>query len=343
MIPELNSIFSEACSKLVQNNLIPDLDWSKWAFKKPMNSKFGDFVSADVIRRASKYTKETGQVVIKQSWAELITQEVCSSSLPSFMRSISAKNGFINIVLESESPEKVAEDPYRVTCIQFKPIGILSSCFNEKFGTPRQSELYLGLYLPEARGVFTLSDEISTVKSNQDTLLGISEFSHIWILFLFHANHHNKLKAKIKPPRLEGEKRGIFATRSPHRFNSIGMSCVALDRVEGNKLYVSGVDMIDGTPVIDIKPYHKADSLSNIRIPGYLHTPLDLYTVKFHSSADLKLQDILSSNSLKYYTISDDVYSIICKCLSQDPSTLQTKLNHSVIRYTVRRYLRFQL
>lgn len=140
MIPELNSIFSEACSKLVQNNSIPDLDWCKWTFKKPMNSKFGDLVSADVIQRASKYTKETGQNVIKQSWAELITQEVSSSSLPSFMRSISAKNGFINIFLESECPKPVPEDPYRVSYIQFKPIGILSTCFNEKFGTPRQSE-----------------------------------------------------------------------------------------------------------------------------------------------------------------------------------------------------------
>lgn len=121
------------------------------------------------------------------------------------------------------------------------------------------------------------------------------------------------------------------------------MSVVRLDRLEGNKLYVSGVDMIDATPVIDIKPYHKADSLSDIQIPGYLNTPLDLYTVSFHHLAVEKLNQIVSSNSMKYYTAADDLFSIISKCLSQDPSTLQTKLNHSVCVILVRRYLRFQL
>ncbi|XP_068090427.1 tRNA (adenine(37)-N6)-methyltransferase isoform X2 [Hyperolius riggenbachi] len=80
-------------------------------------------------------------------------------------------------------------------------------------------------------------------------------FSHVWILFVFHKNGRLSCKAKVQPPRLNGAKTGVFSTRSPHRPNAIGLTLAKLDKIEGGTLYLSGIDMIQGTPVIDIKPY----------------------------------------------------------------------------------------
>lgn len=74
------------------------------------------------------------------------------------------------------------------------------------------------------------------------------------------------------PPKLEGSKKGVFATRSPHRYNPIGLSIAKLDRIEDRTVYVSGIDLIHGTPVLDIKPYHYLDSLSEeeLKFPSWL-------------------------------------------------------------------------
>lgn len=82
-------------------------------------------------------------------------------------------------------------------------------------------------------------------------------------------NYNNK-KSKIAPPKLEGEKKGVFATRSPHRFNPIGLSLAKLDKIEGNVIHLSGSDLIHGTPVIDIKPYLADDSLDTKTTPEWL-------------------------------------------------------------------------
>ncbi|KAM5194607.1 tRNA (adenine(37)-N6)-methyltransferase isoform 2-T2 [Mantella aurantiaca] len=85
--------------------------------------------------------------------------------------------------------------------------------------------------------------------------MDLQQFSHVWILFIFHKNGRLSSKAKVQPPRLNGAKTGVFSTRSPHRPNAIGLTLAKLDKVEGGTLYLSGIDMIQGTPVIDIKPY----------------------------------------------------------------------------------------
>ena len=134
-----------------------------------------------------------------------------------------------------------------------RPIGYLESCFREKFGTPRQSG-----FVKNARARLTFVNEI-----NSSCLEGLSEYGYIWIIFIFHVGLHNynNRKTKIKPPKLEGVKKGVFATRSPHRYNPIGLSIAKLDKVEDRTIYISGIDLIHGTPVIDIKPYHYLDSL----------------------------------------------------------------------------------
>ncbi|MCM2282771.1 MAG: tRNA (N6-threonylcarbamoyladenosine(37)-N6)-methyltransferase TrmO [Bdellovibrionaceae bacterium] len=129
---------------------------------------------------------------------------------------------------------------------QFDPIGFVQSCYRERFGTPRQPGL-----VPEAWGVIRLRPELNLA----DGLDGLAGFSHLWVIFVFHQNTNKILKTKVHPPRLAGEKMGVFATRSPHRPNPIGLSVVKIEKIQGNDIYVSGLDLIEGTPVLDIKPY----------------------------------------------------------------------------------------
>ena len=124
--------------------------------------------------------------------------------------------------------------------------------FPEKFGIPRQSGL-----VPSALGSIVMEPEYR----NPDAFKGIEEFSHLWLLWEFSKAKQDGFHATVAPPRLGGkERRGVFATRSPFRPNSIGLSCVKLEKIEedersGNILIVSGIDMKDGTPIFDIKPY----------------------------------------------------------------------------------------
>ena len=125
------------------------------------------------------------------------------------------------------------------------PIGYVKSTYKEKFTTPRQSGL-----VPESRAQIILESWVQPEKS----LAGLETFSHIWVLFQFHDNKNKTFHAKVLPPR-HAKKVGVFATRSPHRPNPIGLSMVRLEKIEGAVVYISGVDVIDGTPVLDLKPY----------------------------------------------------------------------------------------
>ncbi|XP_040217061.1 tRNA (adenine(37)-N6)-methyltransferase [Rana temporaria] len=129
-----------------------------------------------------------------------------------------------------------------------KPIGYIESCFAEKNGTPRQPSV-----CSLSRGCLKISR--SVFNNPEHSVIDLQQFSHVWILFIFHKNGRLSCKAKVQPPRLNGAKTGVFSTRSPHRPNAMGLTLAKLDKVEGGTLYLSGIDMIQGTPVIDIKPY----------------------------------------------------------------------------------------
>ncbi len=140
---------------------------------------------------------------------------------------------------------------------QFRPIGWIESPYKEKFGTPRQPGL-----VDAPIGAVVLREDL-----NADALDGLKDYSHAWLVFVFHANQSFKTgrpfeKTKVHPPRLQGAAVGVFATRSPHRPNPIGLSLVKIERVDGRRLYVRGLDLIEGTPVLDIKPY-----LSTVEAP----------------------------------------------------------------------------
>ncbi|CAH2241550.1 jg25529 [Pararge aegeria aegeria] len=132
--------------------------------------------------------------------------------------------------------------------ITYKPIGYIETAFSNKRGVPRQSSV-----LTTARGVVVIDS--SVFNNPEHALCGLAEFSHMWIIFHFHMTESSNAPAKVSPPRLEGEKRGVFSTRSPHRPCPIGLSLVKLHSIDGNKIYFNGVDMVNGTPVLDIKPY----------------------------------------------------------------------------------------
>jgi len=129
-----------------------------------------------------------------------------------------------------------------------KPIGFMQTCFPRKNGTPRQSNI-----CSSSRGVLKISRELFS--NPEHSLCGIESFSHVWVMFIFHLNKNKGCKAKVKPPRLDGAKVGVFASRTPHRPNQIGLTLAKLDHVKGDELYVSGIDIVDGTPIVDIKPY----------------------------------------------------------------------------------------
>ena len=135
--------------------------------------------------------------------------------------------------------------------MEFVPIAHVRSDFKEKFGIPRQSGL-----VPETLSRIVFDEGFR----REEALRGIEGFSHLWIIWVFSANRQVLWSPTVRPPRLGGNRRiGVFATRSPYRPNPIGLSCVKLDRVEQTKegpvLVVRGADLMDGTPVLDIKPY----------------------------------------------------------------------------------------
>lgn len=133
-----------------------------------------------------------------------------------------------------------------------KIIAHIQTDFPDKFGIPRQSGLIPGL-----EGKIVFEPEFR----NPEAFRGLEEFSHIWLLWKFSGSEKEHWSATVKPPRLGGKKRmGVFATRSPFRPNDIGLSSVRLERVElggeqGPVLIVSGADLMDKTPIYDIKPY----------------------------------------------------------------------------------------
>lgn len=130
--------------------------------------------------------------------------------------------------------------------IALEPIAYLRSPWQEKFGVPRQPGL-----IPEAWGEVDFVDEFAAPEARE----GLEGFSHLWITFLFDQVEESETRLRVRPPRLGGnEKVGVFATRSPFRPNRLGLSVCEIESVTPT-LRVKGVDLVDGTPILDIRPY----------------------------------------------------------------------------------------
>lgn len=148
------------------------------------------------------------------------------------------------------------------------PIAYIRTEFPEKFGVPRQSGLAAAL-----RGTIIFDPEYR----NADALRGLDGFSHLWIIWEFSANAEKKdWQPTVRPPRMGGNERmGVFATRSPFRPNPLGLSCVEIESIqydlpEGPVIHVKGADLMDGTPIYDIKPYIKYADARPHAVCGYV-------------------------------------------------------------------------
>ncbi len=170
-----------------------------------------------------------------------------------------------------------------------KEIGHIKSAFSEKFGIPRQSGL-----VKELKAQIIFEPEFS----DYNAFKGLEGFSHIWLIWEFSQSIREKWSPTVRPPRLGGNKyMGVFATRSPFRPNPIGLSCVKLERIEKNKdhgviLHIAGADLLDGTPIFDIKPYIPyADSYPDA-LGGFTdETPRKTLSVVFKENCDSVLNE----------------------------------------------------
>jgi tRNA-Thr(GGU) m(6)t(6)A37 methyltransferase TsaA len=126
----------------------------------------------------------------------------------------------------------------------FAPIGVVRTPFTERREAPRQ---------PYAAGEAPGTIELLPGHRYEDALRDLDQWTHLWLVYWFHLNAH--WRPTVLPPRSRQGRRGVFATRAPHRPNPIGLSVLRIVRVDGLRVEVLGVDMIDGSPVLDIKPY----------------------------------------------------------------------------------------
>jgi tRNA-Thr(GGU) m(6)t(6)A37 methyltransferase TsaA len=184
------------------------------------------------------------------------------------------------------------------------PIGFMRSCFKEKFAIPRQPQL-----APAARGVL----ELVAPFDQGDAVQGLEQVSHVWLLFLFHQALEDKPRLKVRPPRLGGnQSMGVFATRATHRPNGIGQSVVKLDKVEAGRLWLSGIDLLDGTPVLDVKPYVPyADVIADAR-NGMAAAAPELIPVQWGDAA-------LAQAREHGVRLEEPLIELIEQCLAQDP------------------------
>ena len=190
----------------------------------------------------------------------------------------------------------------------FSSIGIISSCYKEKFGIPRQPSL-----VKNSTAELHLDDRFT-----EESIRGLTEFSHIWISFIFHQNPQDTWHSMVRPPRLGGNaKVGVFASRSPFRPNSLGLSVVELLNSKNEKsgivLYLVSCDFLDQTPVLDIKPYLPyVDSLPDAKGGFAMEVPEVKKSVTF--SGEALIQCNLAGERLQ-----KNVQLLITEILELDP------------------------
>ncbi|XP_028775399.1 uncharacterized protein LOC114732266 isoform X2 [Neltuma alba] len=217
------------------------------------------------------------------------------------------------------------------------PIGIIQSCFTTRNGTPRQP-----LLVPLARASLIFN----TTRVPPSSLEGLAEYSHCWVIYVFHLNtdleklwNHpskSKFKAKVRVPRLQGGRKGVFATRSPHRPCPIGLTVAKVEAVQGNKVLLSGVDLVDGTPVLDVKPYLPySDGIVEAKVPNWLMEDnlLAVASISFSEDFTSTLENCWRMAEKKsLYASAGEFQSLIKQVLSWDiRSVSQRKRPHDAI------------
>lgn len=215
-----------------------------------------------------------------------------------------------------------------MTNAQLTTIAKVSAPFKEKFGIPRQ---------PMLADAAVSHIVFETDFNNPDFISGITQHSHIWLLFLFHQNLPQGYKAQVRPPRLGGNaKVGVFATRSTFRPNGIGMSAVKLLGCETSgtqvTLTVEGADLLDGTPIVDIKPYIPySDCLPHAHSHMAQEQDEQMLNVQFSQTAQAQLTQLDSADYVK-------LTELITQVLEQDPRPAYKKNKADDKEYGIRLY-----
>ena len=170
--------------------------------------------------------------------------------------------------------------------MELKPVALYRGALGSKFGIPRQSGL-----VPSLRGRIVFEQEFR----NREALRGLEGFDRIWLIWGFSANKSAKgeWQPTVRPPRLGGNvAMGVWATRSPFRPNPLGLSCVELESIDGLELVVKGADLMDGTPIYDIKPYVAyADSFPDARCGFAATAPKAQLEVRIPDTIDLTAEE----------------------------------------------------
>ena len=240
-------------------------------------------------------------------------------------------NHYINIyltdkkILENKDQDNINNISKDKDTYTFNSIGTLISCFPEKFSSPRQGNL-----LELTRGKIV-------IKKNFDmhSFDGIENFTYIWVVYVFHLNQ-GFVGSKVIPPKYPGndnnKKLGIFATRTPHRYNPIGLTLCKFDKIKGREIFISCVDMITGTPILDIKPYHHLESVNvfapNIKYAQWIYNSCqaEKCKVEIKEKAIKNIEDILKDKEkeLLFYDKKEDLIKLIQGVLEIDPHSKYT-------------------
>ena len=206
--------------------------------------------------------------------------------------------------------------------MKITPIAYINTPYKQKFAIPRQPNL-----VREARGEIIFENDFA----DPNCLRGIEQFSHLWLVFIFHETADKGWAPTVQPPRLGGKENiGVFATRSTFRPNPIGLSVVEnlgwKQQGASLTLQVGGLDLLDGTPILDIKPYLPyADALPQAKA-GFAETaPSSAYEIRYSVDAELSLQELESSYP--------DLRSFISSVLKQDPRPAWRKKEQDTKRY----------
>ncbi|KAL6532805.1 hypothetical protein OROGR_013765 [Orobanche gracilis] len=228
--------------------------------------------------------------------------------------------------LRRHNTEKLESTKYPMA-----PIAIVHSCFSTRNGTPRQP-----LLVPLAKASLIFDN----TRVPQASIEGLEGYSHCWIIYVFHLNtdleklwkhpSQSKFKAKVRVPRLQGERIGVFATRSPHRPCPIGLTVAKVEAVRKNMVLLSGVDLVDGTPVLDIKPYLPyCDNIQGAMVPNWVKVEnvLAVSSVNFSqgfSSSLAHCWSLVKKKSL--YASPDEFQSLIRQVLSWDIRSVSQRI-----------------
>lgn len=213
-----------------------------------------------------------------------------------------------------------------MSSFQVQAIGHVSSPFKEKFGIPRQPQIC------SVESKIWLTGDANT----QDSIRGLELYSHIWVLFQFHQNEDKGWQPLVRPPRMDGNKKlGVFATRSTFRPNQIGMSAVKVincGTTNGDTwITVAGLDLVDGTPIIDIKPYVPYSDCLPEASSKFAHEPQKTeITIEFSQSARAVIQ--------LHKTQLPALEQTISQVLQQDPRPAYKKSKVDDKIYGIRLY-----